>query len=150
MKKIGEYTTRGTIITDNEVNRIILDDGSFETGYRVVEFVIAPHDMDLSVARIYTAKLLTDEDTTTGLNWNWDNNEEIGWSTFSWDSNDVNTGINFNQIDPDNLIIQDLFIVADEGVGQTDVKMNYYLRLEKYDIKDSQAALAMVRNRSQA
>ena len=111
MKKIGEYTTRGTVITDNAVNRIILDDGSFETGYRVVAFVIAPHDMDLSVARVYTAKLLTDDDTTTGLNWNWDNNEEIGWSTFSWDSNDVNTGVNFNQIDPDNLVIQDLFIV---------------------------------------
>ena len=150
MKKIGEYTTRGSIVTDNSVNRIILDDGSFETGYRVVEFVVAPHDMDLTVARIYTAKLLTDDDSTTGLNWNWDSNEEIGWSFFTWDSNTQTTGNNYNLIDPDNLIIQDLFIVADEGVGQTDVKMNYYIRLEKYDIKDSQAALAMVRNRSQA
>jgi hypothetical protein len=150
MKKIGEYTARGTITTDNAINRIILDDGNFKTGYRVVEFVIAPHDMDLTVARIYTAKLMTDDDSTTGLNWNWDSNEEIGWSFFTWDANSHTTGDNFSKIDPDNLIIQDLYIIGDEGVGQTDVKMNYFLRLEKYEITDSQGALAMVRNRSQA
>jgi hypothetical protein len=150
MKKIGEYTTRGTITTDNAINRIILNDGNFKTGYRVVEFVIAAHDMDLNVVRAYTAKLMTDDDSTTGLNWNWDSNEEIGWATFVWDSNAVQAGQNFSLIDPDNLIIQDLYIIGDEGVGQTDVKMNYFLRLEKYEITDSQGALAMVRNRSQA
>ena len=151
MKKIGEYTTRGTIVTDNALNRIILNDGNFETGYRVVEFAIAPHDMDLQVVRAYTAKLMTDDDAATDARqWNWENNEEIGWATYVWDANDIGAGNNFHQIDPDNLIIEDLYIVGDEGVGQTDVKMNYYIRLEKYDITDSQAALAMVRNRSQA
>ena len=150
MKKIGEYTTRGTILTDNAINRIILDDGSFETGYRVVEFEVAAHDMDLNVDRVYTAKLMTDDDTTTGLNWNWDNNEEIAWSFFGWDSNVGSKANYYSRVDPDNLIIQDLYIIGDEGVGQTNVKMNYFIRLEKYDITDSQAALAMVRNRSQA
>ena len=149
MKKIGDYTTRGSIRTDNSINRIILDDGNFETGYRVVEFVIASHDMDNTSVNNLTAKLMTDDDASTGLNWNWDNNEEIAWSAYSHDANANSAPNTFALVDPDNLIIQDLFIVADEGAG-SDVKCNYFIRLEKYDITDSQGALAMVRNRSQA
>ena len=149
MKKIGDYTTRGSIRTDNAINRIILDDGSFKTGYRVVEFIIGPHDMDQGSTHQYTAKLLTDDDSSTGINWNWDNNEEIGWSIFAWDGNGPQYNQQFALIDPDNLVVQDLYIIADEAAG-VDVKINYYIRLEKYDITDSQGALAMVRNRSQA
>ena len=149
MKKIGEYTTRGSIRTDNSVNRIILDDGRFDTGYKIVEFVIAPHDMDNTFTKVFSAKLMTDDDSSTGINWNWDNNEEIAWATFGWDANDVRGSLHFDLVDRDNLVIQDLFILADEGAGG-DVKMNYFIRMEKYDITDSQGALAMVRNRSQA
>ena len=150
MKRIGEYTCRGSVITDNAAHRIILDDGSFETGYRIVEFRIAPHDMDNLFTFNFTAKLMTDDDTSTGLNWNWDDNAEIGWAAFAFDGNSTSTLFNFNQVDPDNLVIQDLFIRADEATGQDAKKVNYYIRMEKYDISDSQAALAMVRNRSQA
>ena len=150
MKKIGDYTTRGSIRTDNAINRIILDDGSFETGYRVVEFRIGPHDMDQIATVTYQAKLLTDDDTSTGINWNWDNNEEIGWSIFAWDGNGPQYNQQFALIDPDNLVVQDLYIIADEPGQASDVKINYYIRLEKYDITDSQGELAMVRNRSQA
>lgn len=151
MKKIGEYTCRGSIRSDNSINRIILDDGRFDTGYRVTDFVIAAHDMDDPSGRIYTAKLMTDDDASSGLNWNWDNNEEIGWARFVFDGNSSNNqaGEEFKLVDLDNLVIQDLFIVADEG-GGADTKLNYYIRMEKYEFTDSTGALAMVRNRSQA
>ena len=152
MKKIGEYTTRGTVNTDLTANRIILFDGRFDTAYKIVEFAIAPHAMESTSSRLFTAKLMTDDDVATGANWNWDNNEEIAWAAASYDANSgVNTGQPmFNLVDPDNLVVEDLYIIADEGVGSADVKMNYYIRMEKYDITDSQGALAMVRNRSQA
>ena len=150
MKKIGEYTTRGSIKSDNVANRIILFDGEFTTGYRVVEFVIAPHDMDNTTIRNYAAKLMTDDDSSTGLNWNWDDNSEIGWSIFGYDANATSQTNRFSLVDPDNLIIEDLYIIADEAVGGGDSKLNYFIRMEKYDITDSKGALAMVRNRSQA
>ena len=149
MKKIGEYTCRGSIRTDNAVIRIILDDGQFDTGYKIVEFEIAAHDMDNLFTNLYTAKLLTDDDTSTGVNWNWDDNAEIAWSIFGFDGNQNTTPNYFSRTDPDNLVIQDLFIRADEANGN-DMKINYYIRMEKYDITDSQGVLAMVRNRSQA
>ena len=149
MKKIGEYTCRGSIRSDSSTNRIILDDGQFNTAYRIVEFRIAPHDMDNIFTYQFTAKLLTDDDTSSGVNWNWDDNAEIGWSAFIFDGNDVRSLQNFSQIDTDNLVVQDLFIRAHEA-QTNDKKLNYYIRMEKYDITDSQGALAMVRNRSQA
>ena len=152
MKKIGEYTTRGSIRTDNALNRIILFDGRFDTAYKILEFKIAPHDMDDTSPRLFTSKLMTDDNAAIGINWNWDNNEEIAWASASYDANGgTQTGETmFNLVDPDNLVIEDLYILADEGVGSADVKMNYYIRMEKYDITDSQGALAMVRARSQA
>ena len=152
MKKIGEYTTRGKVNTDKVANRIILFDGRFDTGYRITEFRIAPHNMESSSSRMFTAKLMTDNDVSTGANWNWDNNEEIAWAAASYDANSQTiTGETiYNLVDPDNLVIEDLYIIADEGVGSADIEMNYFIRMEKYDITDSQGALAMVRNRSQA
>ena len=149
MKKIGEYTARGSVRTDNSINRIILFDGEFDTGYRVVEFEIAPHTLGTTSGQVYTAKLLTDDSQTAGVNWNWDRNAEIGWSIFAFDANAISTPNTYKKIDPDNLVVEDLYIIADEGLG-TDVKLNYMVKLEKYDITDSQGALAMVRNRSQA
>ena len=150
MKKIGDYTVRGSVNTNLELNRIILFDGQFDTAYKVVEFKIAPHDMDSTDLKLFTAKLMTDDDAAVGVNWNWDNNEEIGWAYIGYDRNAPQFETKFNLVDPDNLVVEDLYIVADETAGNTDVKMNYFIRMEKYDITDSQGALAMVRNRSQA
>ena len=149
MKKIGEYTTRGTILSDNSINRIVLFDGRFDTAYKVVEFVIAEHDVDQTSGDNFSAKLMTDDDAASGINWNWDNNEEIAWSRYGADANNFTNPNTFSLVDPDNLVVEDLYIVADEGTGESK-KCNYYIRMEKYDITDSQGALAMVRNRSQA
>lgn len=154
MKKIGEYTTRGAIRTDNSVNRIILDDGSFKTGYRITEFRICTADIDSTSIRGFSCKLLTDEGAalspSAGINFNFDNNEEIAWALFSWDANGPQSQIEWSLVDPDNLVIQDLFLIADETVSSVDIKMNYFIRMEKYEISDWRGALGMVRNRSQA
>ena len=149
MKKIGEYTTRGRIVTDDSTNRIILFDGRFDTGYKIVEFRTAPVVMDSTESRNYGAKLMTDDDASSGTNWNWANNEEIGWSTFASDGNDVRQSYEYTMVDPDNLVIQDLYIRAYDQQGR-DQKLNYFIRMEKYEFNDSTGALAMVRNRSQA
>jgi hypothetical protein len=148
MKKIGEYTTRGSIVADDTINRIILDDGSYKTGYRVVEFVIAPHDMDNTNIRVYAAKLLTNDEQTPGVNWNWDRNGEIGWAQYALDANSSNGPNVFSLVDPDNLVIQDLFVIGSEYAS--DIKLNYFIRMDKYEISDWKGALSMVRNRSQA
>ena len=69
---------------------------------------------------------------------------------FAFDANDSRcTGVPFHLIDPDNLVVEYLFIRAVDQQGN-DVSCNYFISMEKYDITEWQGALAMVRNRSQA
>ena len=150
MKKIGEYTTRGTVTSDDSTNRIILFDGRFDTAYKVVEFRIGPNVVDGSTSVNLSAKLMTYDNGLTGTNWNWENNGEIGWALMAFDGNDPRMSADvFHLIDPDNLVVEDLYIRAADQQG-ADLKCNYFIRMEKYDITEWQGALSMVRNRSQA
>lgn len=148
MKKIGEFTCKGTA-TEGEIQRIILFDGQFDTAYRVKEFHCAPTSFDFSTNADVVGKLATSNDgLSTGSNefWRWDSNIEIGWSGMrgSVDTVDANA---FSVVDPDNLVVEDLYFVGRSAGNQL---INYMIVMEKYDITDSQGALAMVRNRSQA
>ena len=153
MKKIGEYTCRGRVgfdgqsLSDGAETKIILDDGDFTTGYRLVEFKVATGDQshpDL------TARVATEPGLSTDVDgfWDWSDNRQVAWASTDG-STDIAAVRDFSLVDPDNLIIQDAY-VAFRFVSSTGTFANYFMRFEKYDITDSQGALAMVRNRSQA
>lgn len=147
MKKIGEYTCRGQMDTENVFNRVILFDGKFDTAYRLLEFEICPRDTK-TAGNDVAGKVVTDETALAdGGLWNWQDNREIAWAS---SENRVSFGPSFirSLVDPDNLIVEDVYVSY--GTPTTDSPVNYFLRFEKYDITDSQGALAMVRNRSQA
>ena len=142
MKKIGEYTVRGRVAADTDSYRILLDDGRFDTGYKVVNFIVAPGDPNSS-GQDLNAKLTTEP--TTSLGWAWGNNLQIAWAA---SENRVTSSPVFGRsiVDPDNMVIQDIFLQC-QNPGSGDV--NYMIMLHKYDLTDSQGALAMVRNKSQ-
>ena len=142
MKKIGEYTVRGRVAADTDSYRILLDDGRFDTGYKVVNFIVAPGDPNSS-GQDLNAKLTTEP--TTSLGWAWGNNLQIAWAA---SENRVTSSPVFGRsiVDPDNMVIQDLFLQC-QNPGAGDV--NYMIILHKYDLTSSQGALAMVRNKSQ-
>jgi len=141
MKKIGTYTTRGRLAA-SETARITLFDGSFKTAYKVISFKVSPASMTSTEDAF--AYLATKEGigASIGQQWNWSNNVEIAWAVSGG-----STGYSFDQhevIDPDNLIVEDLYITA-SNIGI----VNYMITLEKYDISEWQGALAIVRNNAQ-
>ncbi len=144
MKKIGEYTIAGTLpIASSE--RITLFDGRFDTGYRVVKFEIAPTN-NANADDAY-AKLATSSDVEgVGHEWHWDSNVEIAWAKNASTGGGASGILEFF-LDPDNMIVEDLYIYS--GTGTDGNNVNYMIHLEKYDITDWQGALAMVRNKSQ-
>ncbi len=149
MKKIGEYTTRGKIASsDTETHRIQLFDGRFDTGYRITSFQIAFSDRDNASTFVASVKLMT-EPGANNRYWNFGDNTQIAWAACGWDANDRYALPSENIIDPDNMIVEDLYIGALVYDGQ-EVEMNYMITMEKYDISDWTGALAMVRNKSQA
>lgn len=153
MKKIGEYTVRGQL-SENESEtapfgrRLTLFDGRFDTGYRVVEFRIWGSNWASSTGPDVIGKLATEEGLSAdpGDFMNAEDNREIAWAGAPGGTDTGGSG--FNVIDPDNMIIEDLYVYARGANDSADV--NYLIRMEKYDITDWQGALGMVRNRSQA
>jgi hypothetical protein len=147
MKKIGEYTCRGKLTEGTDfTERITLFDGRFDTAFRVTRLVIAGVRAD-DTSSDCVAKLMTEEIGTNADFWDWDDNREIGWASTDHRTAD---GVleSFSLVDPDNLIVEDLFITA-QNRSASNPEVNYLITMEKYDISEWQGALSMVRNSSQ-
>lgn len=148
MKKIGDYTVRGQIpegATNTE--RIILFDGKFDTAYRVTEFVIAGIRADDSSSDC-VGVLMTEDTGRNADFWDWSDVREIGWASTDHRTAD---GVQetFSLVDPDNLVVQDLFITVNNR-SASNPQVNYFIRMEKYEVGEDLGVVSMVRNRSQS
>ena len=155
MKLIGKYTARG-VVTESEteageMQRISLFDGSFKTAYRIKEFYVWGASYGSSTQPDCIGKLSKNDDgVTASANFmRADDDNQIGWAWF--DASD-DTGGGFGApsylVDPDNLVVEDLFVYIRSRSGTT-ATMNYMVVMEKYEITDWQGALAMARDRAQ-
>lgn len=144
MKKIGDILTmRGKLTLNTNGTRLLMFDGRFDTGYRLERFemiVDAPTGAYEAVCKIHT------NETSASLSaFDFSNNQEIAWAV--WGA-PTKAGQAWSLVDPDNMIIQDMFLsnYGTDGVNW----INYYIELQKYDITEWQGALAMSRNLAQS
>ena len=136
-------TLRG--IADSGVNkRLIVDDGRLNHGYRVVRFEIFPVDVSAGSADC-SGVLSLDYDGTTE-EWRADDNRQIAWS-----STTMSTAYSLNNktdiIDPDHVVIMDLWVLAYTNGAET--RINYLIELEPVELTDEQAILSLIKERSQ-
>jgi len=147
MKKIDEYTIAGQTLHGTE-KKIELFDGRFDTGFRITRFEVYP---DTTVdPQNCSCKILTEPGSTLeGQTWNWGSNIQIGWSFAKVGSGTSQLSDDrYSVIDPENLVVEDLYIQAYSSDGDGQV-INYLITMDKYDFTEWQGALAMVRNRAQ-
>lgn len=146
MKKIGEYTIRSKIDSDDTgTHRIQLFDGRFDTGYVVTQVEIAPGTWASDTADCFLICSTQEDTTLNAFNPDWGQNTQIAWAAMTTLTSEELSSAMYNVIDPDNLIVEDLHIAVRGDQGT-----NYMIRLDKYDFSDDKGVLAMVRNRSQA
>ena len=156
MKKIGEYTARGTVseedTTSGNPQLVNLFDGRFDTAYRIIEFKIWGSDYDGSSNPDAIGKLSKNDDgsTSPGIFMRADDDNQIAWATTAADTQAGTSG-GFSQsiIDPDNLVVEDLYVYVRARNSTTTDPINYLIIMEKYEISDWQGALAMARDRAQ-
>ena len=145
MKKIGSYTARGNM-QSGTIERILLFDGRFDTGYVITKFMILINDPDNSGVDCYG--ILGTREDTIGTVWNLSHQDQIGWASMDAAGAAVGpTAFPFHLIDRDNLVVEDLFIYG-EANNVTD--LNYYIEMDKYQFNDAKGALTMVRNKQQS
>tara|TARA_Y100001963_G_scaffold128453_1_gene182746 strand:- start:276 stop:734 length:459 start_codon:yes stop_codon:yes gene_type:complete len=149
MKKIADYVVRGQVTpADSGGNRIQLFDGKFTTGYRITRFELAIADRDNTSTVVCSGKLTT-EPSADNTTWDWSDVRELAWATSAWDANGLGNAQPFPYvIDPDNMIVEDVFISAFSGAQE--VVVNYLIVFEKYRFDAWDGAATMVRNLSQA
>tara|TARA_Y100000004_G_scaffold132548_1_gene149661 strand:+ start:485 stop:934 length:450 start_codon:yes stop_codon:yes gene_type:complete len=148
MKAIGNpYIIRGKVAEGSgNTKRLQLFDGRFDTAYKVTKLVIAGIRAD-DTSSDCVAVLMTEDTGRNADFWDWSDNREIGWASTDHRTAD---GVleSFSLVDPDNLVIEDLFITVNNRSSSNPI-VNYYIEMQKYDISEYQGALSMVRNRSQ-
>jgi hypothetical protein len=143
-QKIGDIITmRGQIAENVNGKELQIFDGRFDTGYRILEFYIAPSNP--TAANEIIAKLHTSSTTPSIAVWNWSDVQEIAWA--SWGISTSGSGADFFLLDHDNMIIENLYISSYNTVEAGE--LNYYITLQKYKISAWDGALNLVTNLSQ-
>lgn len=141
MKKL---TLRGTFI-EGDVVRLVVDDGRFTTGYRVTAFKCSTNVSLSSEDGFATLSLKYD----APLNWDWSDARQIGWASI-YVSQSSGVGYEYSHIDPEHVVVRDLFIqgqVSSAGGGQ---RINYWVELEEVELEPYQAVVALIKEESQS
>lgn len=147
MRKVADYVVRGQVTSaDSGGHRIQLFDGKFNTGYRITKFEIANSNRTTTSVVIGSAKLTTEPSTDNG-NWDWGDVTELAWASCAWDGNGISTQNPNTVIDPDNMIVEDLYVSVESNIEQG---YNYIIHFEKYEFAAWDGAGFLVRNNSQA
>lgn len=136
-------TLRGQFI-EGETKRLVVDDGRLNHGYKVVRFVIAGDPSSSGNDAFATLSLDYDAPVT----WNWGDNRQIGWASTNVQGT---AGLEppFSVLDPDHVVIMDLYIQGQvSSSGGSDV-INYLIELEPMELTDDQAILSLIKERSQ-
>ena len=140
---MNRRTLRGQFV-EGVVKRLVVDDGRLTHGYKVVNFVISAGVGGSSLDS--QAVLSLDYDAPTS--WNWGDNRQIGWA--SQRVADVSGGQPvFAVLDPDHVVIMDLYIQGIVGGGGGNDVINYLIELEQVELSTDQAILALIKERSQ-
>ena len=155
MKKIGDYTARGTVNEEDTFagnpQKITLFDGRFDTAYRVIEFKIWGSDFGGPSNADCIGKLSKNAiGSVSQVNFmRADDDNQIAWATSGAIGADAG-GDNFGEsiIDRDNLVVEDLYVYVRTANTTASDPINYLVVLEKYEIPESQGALLMARDRA--
>jgi len=140
---VKRRTLRGQF-TEGDLKRLIVDDGRLNHGYRVVSFVISGDPQSGGNDAFATLSL----DSDGGNVWDWSDNRQIAWASTNMQTLS-GAQSPFAVIDPDHVIIMDLWIQGTvAGGGGTDA-INYLIELEPVELSNDQTILTLIKERSQ-
>jgi hypothetical protein len=138
---MARHTLRGTI-DSSEVRRLIIDDGIFTQGHKVMKFEIFPVDMTSGGADV-SGVLSIDYDGAR-QEWLAEDGRQIGWSSTTMStSNSVNNKTDI--LDPDHIVIRDLYVTGYSNSG----RINYLVIVEPVSLSEDEVVLQLIKERSQ-
>ncbi len=138
-------TLRGRI-EPNTATRLIVDDGQFTHGMRVKRFLVFPENPASGGDDSVYGTLALDQDGSA-TRWLADDNRQIGWASTNQAATGYGAEAPFSYIDPDHIVVRDLWIMCSRASGTEQV--NFVVELEPTIITEDQAVLALLKEVSQ-
>ena len=138
-------TLRGRI-APGTAHRLIVDDGQFTQGVKVKRFLVFPANPSSGGDDSVFGTLALDE-LGAVARWEADDNRQIGWSSTNQSATGYGAEAPFSYIDPDHVVVRDLWIITNSASGTDDV--NFVVELEPVTISEDQAVLALLKEVSQ-
>ena len=139
-------TLRGSVAGNNERRRLIVDVGRLNHGYKRIEFHILSSDPSQAAADAF-GSLATEASAATAV-WNLSDNRQIGWA-----GQNIATGNSpanqFSLIDPDHVVLTDLFVCGSGGGGAAADGYQYLVVLEKVELTDNQSVMTLIKEMAQ-
>ena len=144
MKLLGTYTARGKT-TQGVIERVRLYQGTNKIGYRVTDFKVWASDYSSDSNGDVIGKLSKNDIGVTGSAdfMRADDDNQIAWAGNQGNTNEFVSVPSI--IDPENLIIEDLYVYARSG-GSSSQAINYLITMEKYEIDGWRGTLEMARD----
>ena len=138
------HTLRGRL-EEGVIKQLIVNDGRLTHGLRVTKFIVAPE----MTTQTQGCNAVLGLDNKITADWDWENGNQIAWATSAMggSSNMENPG--FQLVDPDHIVIRDLFIRA-TITGSTPQALNYYIELEAVNISEFEAIVQLTKETSQS
>jgi len=134
-------TLRG-LLPSGEIRELVVDDGNFNHGYKVLEF----HVWSTSLTGSRDVQCVLGLDSDVDQYFNASDNRQIGWAS---QQNNIGAqeGVgNFSLVDPDHVVLRDLYLV---NFGPSGNDANYLIVIEPMELTDDQAVLQLIKERSQ-
>jgi hypothetical protein len=135
---------KGTLTEPNAKKDLVIDDGRLTHGFIIKSFNLWPARSG-QVGDI--SAVLATKTTGAYLPMNASDNRQIAWAYAPFSTS---LGSEFvSHILPDEIVLEELVIVADWGAGLFADGVNYLIELCPIIISDSQSALVLINNKSQ-
>tara|TARA_R110001599_G_C12228314_1_gene657859 strand:+ start:1727 stop:2173 length:447 start_codon:yes stop_codon:yes gene_type:complete len=135
---------KGTLTTDNQRKDLLVDDGRLTHGFIIKSFTMWPARS--GQVGDFSAVLAT-KSSGAALPMNASDNRQIGWAYCPY-ATSLGSAIE-SIILPDEIVLEELIIVADwTGTDFAD-GLNYLIELCPITITDSHSALVLINNKSQ-
>jgi hypothetical protein len=136
-------TLRGQFV-EGQVKRLVVDDGRLNHGYKVVNFYISA---GVGASNLDSQAVLS-LDYDAPASWNWGDNRQIAWASQRVADTSGGQPL-FAVIDPEHVVIMDLYIQGIVGTGGGSDPINYLIQLEPLELTNDQAILTLIKERSQ-
>lgn len=132
-------TLRGCL-KDTDIHQIVVDDGRLSHGYIIKEFHVWVNGT--GAEGVY-AVLGTQYDMLAYGDAS--DNRQIGWAGNAWSTGTGLTATSFSVVDPDHVVIQDLWIQRTNPADNC----NYLIVLEPITMSNDQTILQLIKESSQ-